>query len=372
MLSASRIATDVWVNAAGLMMMPSAPLMPPWIQSMICASLFDWWNEIVEPALLGARAAHLLDLLERGRAVDVRLARAEQVEVGAVQDQDRFAHAFLRLRNSLVALTSSARRAPGSRSGRWPASGTSTPNRMSGGSASISAASGELAFARQQAARARLDDQLVGRRRLRGRVAQLDRAEQRGIEAGELLRRAARAEHVQRVDQDVGVRMIGARHHVDRMRERLHRPERHEFEIDRDAVGQRELRHFGKLVGDSGEIRAVAADGEARGADRRAGLEHRPVVGDARSRPTAAPSRPRAPSRRSPPAARRISACSAGVVSGYTTPPGEAGAVRSPIDAKPARAASSTSSSGGTSSSLRCASDSGTCRTCARSGQTSW
>ena len=41
MLSASRIATDVWVNAAGLMMMPSAPLMPPWIQSMICASLFD-------------------------------------------------------------------------------------------------------------------------------------------------------------------------------------------------------------------------------------------------------------------------------------------------------------------------------------------
>ena len=58
MLSASRIATDVWVNAAGLMMMPSAPLMPPWIQSMICASLFDWWNEMVSPRF-SARARHI-------------------------------------------------------------------------------------------------------------------------------------------------------------------------------------------------------------------------------------------------------------------------------------------------------------------------
>src|SRR5688572_11824062 len=79
-----------------------------------------------QAALVGARPAHFLDLLERGRAVDVRLARAEQVEVRTVENQDRLAHAFLR-KYSRVDRTSSASRAPESRSGRWLASGTSTP-----------------------------------------------------------------------------------------------------------------------------------------------------------------------------------------------------------------------------------------------------
>ena len=52
--------------------------------------------------------------------------------------------------------------------------------------------------------------------------------------------------------------MIGARHDVDRMRERLHRPERHEFEIDRDPIGQGELRHLGKLVRDQRQKSALS------------------------------------------------------------------------------------------------------------------
>src|SRR2546422_1049617 len=56
---------------------------------------------------------------------------------------------------------------------------------------------------------------------------------------------------------------------------------------------------------------------------------------------------------------RRISACSADVRSGYSMPPGAAGAVRSPTDANPAAAARSIRSAGRTSSSLRCAMDSG-------------
>ena len=42
----------------------------------------------------GGRAAHRLDLGERGRAVDLRLARAQPVEVGAVEDEDRLRHAI--------------------------------------------------------------------------------------------------------------------------------------------------------------------------------------------------------------------------------------------------------------------------------------
>ena len=140
---------------------------------------------------------------------------------------------------------------------------------------------------------------------------------------------------------------------------RLHRAERHEFEIDRDAVRAAQARTSRRAS--RRRRRNPRCRRRPSGARRRSRRRSRASACSPQraSSPTAAPSRLRAPTRRCPRGARRISACSAAVRSGYSTPPGEAGDVRSPIDAKPARAASSTSSSGGTSSSLRCASDSG-------------
>ncbi len=48
-----------------------------------------------EPARLGPSPAHFLDLGQRRRAVDVRFAPAEQIEVGTVQNKDGFAHGGL-------------------------------------------------------------------------------------------------------------------------------------------------------------------------------------------------------------------------------------------------------------------------------------
>ncbi len=46
----------------------------------------------VEAEALGGRAAKLLDVGERGAAVFLRLARAEQVQIGAVEDVDGLGH----------------------------------------------------------------------------------------------------------------------------------------------------------------------------------------------------------------------------------------------------------------------------------------
>ena len=61
MNSASRMATELWVKAAGLMMRPQAapgPSMPSWIQSMISASLLDWWKAMLWPRP-AARVRHI-------------------------------------------------------------------------------------------------------------------------------------------------------------------------------------------------------------------------------------------------------------------------------------------------------------------------
>ena len=87
--SASRIATEVWVKAAGLMTMPAAFL----------ARLVDPADELVlgvalveaaasSPSASAVSAAERLDVGEGLAAVDLRLARAEQVQVGSVQHED--------------------------------------------------------------------------------------------------------------------------------------------------------------------------------------------------------------------------------------------------------------------------------------------
>src|SRR5258706_4499068 len=48
--------------------------------------------------IAGFGSAHLLDVSERGGAVDVRLARAEAVEVGSVKHIDRLGHGYRSLR----------------------------------------------------------------------------------------------------------------------------------------------------------------------------------------------------------------------------------------------------------------------------------
>ncbi len=54
--------------------------------------MFDWRNIDVEAEALGGRAAQLLHVGERGVAVFLRLARAEQVQIGAVEDVDGLWH----------------------------------------------------------------------------------------------------------------------------------------------------------------------------------------------------------------------------------------------------------------------------------------
>ena len=99
-LSASRIATDVWVKAAGLMTMPAARPRASWIQSMISYSRLLWWNSMSSPSSRAERAAVRLDVGQRLAPVDFRLALAEQVEVGPVQDDDDAAHGDRSLLNS--------------------------------------------------------------------------------------------------------------------------------------------------------------------------------------------------------------------------------------------------------------------------------
>jgi len=64
-VEASRIATDVCVNAAGLMMMPSAPLMPSLDPLDDLGLTVRLVKEDREADLLAWRRAHLLDLDER-------------------------------------------------------------------------------------------------------------------------------------------------------------------------------------------------------------------------------------------------------------------------------------------------------------------
>ena len=87
-LIASCSETPNCVSPAGLSSAPSALSMCLCIMSTSSPSWFDWNSTSVDLELLRQRLQALVELGERHAAVDVRLAPAEQVQVGAVQDQD--------------------------------------------------------------------------------------------------------------------------------------------------------------------------------------------------------------------------------------------------------------------------------------------
>lgn len=90
-LSASKIATEVWVKAAGLMTMPLAVsrASDPVDDLVLTVRLVE---AQVQAEFAGERAARRLHVGEGLAAVDVRLALAEQVQVRAVQDVDQTTH----------------------------------------------------------------------------------------------------------------------------------------------------------------------------------------------------------------------------------------------------------------------------------------
>ena len=91
-LSASRMATEVWVNAAGIdddARGALAGAVNPVDDLVFAIALMELDRE---PELLADAPAVRLDVGERLAAVDLRLALAEQVEIGSVQDNDDRVH----------------------------------------------------------------------------------------------------------------------------------------------------------------------------------------------------------------------------------------------------------------------------------------
>ena len=90
--NASRIATLVCVYAPGLMMAQSTPV-PRGLVDAVDESVLGVALETLEPVsvALGERGEFRFDVGKRGVAVDLRLAGAEQIQVGAVQ-QEQLGH----------------------------------------------------------------------------------------------------------------------------------------------------------------------------------------------------------------------------------------------------------------------------------------
>ena len=89
---ASCRASEVWVKAPGLMTMPLAAggrLVDPVDQLALVVGLAEV-DRKAQP--FAGVAAGVLDVVEAAAAVDRRLALAEQVEIGTVEDEDRDRH----------------------------------------------------------------------------------------------------------------------------------------------------------------------------------------------------------------------------------------------------------------------------------------
>ena len=84
--SASRSATDVWVRPPALTIATSKSRW--WSRSISAPSWFDWKKSTVEAELRRPGRDLGVDVVERVVAVDLRLARAEQVQVRALEDED--------------------------------------------------------------------------------------------------------------------------------------------------------------------------------------------------------------------------------------------------------------------------------------------
>ncbi len=76
------------MNAPGLIRMPSAQPRASWMASISAPSWLDWRMRSSAPRLRRGALERRVDLGQRRAAVDPRLARAEQVQVGAVEDED--------------------------------------------------------------------------------------------------------------------------------------------------------------------------------------------------------------------------------------------------------------------------------------------
>ena len=80
-------ATLVWVSPPGLTRIPSAAPRAPWIRSISSPSWFDWSSGSSAPARARARQPGL-DLGQGRPPVDLGLARAQEVQVRAVQHEN--------------------------------------------------------------------------------------------------------------------------------------------------------------------------------------------------------------------------------------------------------------------------------------------
>src|SRR6266481_3990021 len=98
--SASRIATDEWVNAAGLITMPHATSLASIDDLVFTVRLV---KAKVKSKLSGDLAAIGLDSGKSFVTVDVGLAFAEQIQVGTVQHVDDTVHVGLRDQSCLMA-----------------------------------------------------------------------------------------------------------------------------------------------------------------------------------------------------------------------------------------------------------------------------
>jgi len=69
------------------MMMPSGLFLAPasWIESTISPSWLDCRNSTFELVALGRLAQSAIDVLQRGAAIGLRLARAEQMRLGPLR-----------------------------------------------------------------------------------------------------------------------------------------------------------------------------------------------------------------------------------------------------------------------------------------------
>ncbi len=85
---ASRSATLVWVSAPGFSRMKSTWPAACWIRSTRAASELVWKVSSWCPAAVAAAAGRLLDIGEGRGAIKMGFPPAEQVQVGAVEQQE--------------------------------------------------------------------------------------------------------------------------------------------------------------------------------------------------------------------------------------------------------------------------------------------
>ena len=70
------------------MTIPAAPMRASCSQPIISCSALVWWNRSDRPNASASSRQSLLDIGKRRAPVNVRLALAEQLQIGSVQDEN--------------------------------------------------------------------------------------------------------------------------------------------------------------------------------------------------------------------------------------------------------------------------------------------